>query len=69
MLIISLAILAVLLVVGAVMDLKARRRRARYRVDGRAVHDRRHGADAADAQMRGRIANEGGGGAGLGGGF
>jgi hypothetical protein len=68
MLIISLGILAVLFVVGGVMDFKARRRRARYRVDGRAVHDRRYGADAAEAQMRGRIGNEGGG-AGLGGGF
>jgi hypothetical protein len=66
MLIISLGILGVLFIVGGVMDFKARRRRARYRVDGQAVRDRRHSADTAEAQMRGRIGNEGAG-AGLGG--
>jgi hypothetical protein len=61
MLIILLGILAVLFVVGGVMDFKARRRRARYRVDGDAVQDARLSANAAEAQMRGRISNEGGG--------
>ncbi len=69
MLIISLGILAVLFIVGGVMDVKARRRRARYRVDGQAVQDARYSTDASEAHMRGRIGNEGAGGAGFGGGF
>jgi hypothetical protein len=62
MLIILLLVLAALLVAAGVIDFRARRRRVRNRVDGKAVHDRRYGADAAEAQMRARIANRGDGG-------
>ncbi len=65
MLIISLGILVVLFIIGGVMDFKARRRRIRNRVDGQAVQDGRRSAASAEAQMRGRIGNEGAGSGGL----
>ena len=70
MLIIALGVLAALFIAAGVIDFRARRRKMRYRgVDAKAVHDRRYGADAADAQMRSRVANQGDNGSFFGGGF
>jgi hypothetical protein len=60
MLFIVLGVLAALFIAAAVIDIKARRRGIRYRgVDASSSRNNRNSVDAAEAQMRARMHNEG----------